>query len=106
MFKLNSINVGNIMIGTTKTVEFPYEKGVNITSLVASCDCTSAYDNKEKNKVVVKYQPKPVPIHLKQQNYNNYAFVKEVKVIFIFEGEALPKETVVKFYGVAIEYNN
>lgn len=60
MFIYNSLLVGPLLPGQSTTLEFPYV-GITILKLHPSCGCSDTFDDKEKQKVRVKYTAQEIP---------------------------------------------
>lgn len=83
MFKLTEVKLGVIKAKTPLTIEFPYEGIKVITQTTSPCDCAVPKNIPEQKKMTVKYTPKPVPVHLKQEGKKSYATEKQIFVYYI-----------------------
>jgi hypothetical protein len=71
MFSLTAVNLGEISVGSSHTIEFPYTDDVNYIQRVTSpCGCTSVTNDVGNRKIIAVYTAQPIPVHLTLQGIN------------------------------------
>lgn len=85
MFRLTEVKLGVVKAKTPLSIEFPYDGIKVITQTTSPCDCAVPKNNPEQKKMIVKYTPKPVPVHLKQLGKGSYTTEKQIFVYYIAE---------------------
>ena len=63
MFTYNNLIVGPMLPKQTQNLSYPYT-GITITELFGSCGCFDLVDDKEIQRVRVKYTAQDIPPHL------------------------------------------
>ena len=91
MFNTTNINLGVIRVGIQQIIEFPYDNISLITKIKPSCDCSEAYNLASEGKLVVKYTPKPIPVHLKE--VGQYRKAVSINVTFTTTEPGNPEAT-------------
>lgn len=80
MFKLTEKHIGNVFVGQSVEIIFPYENIPRIYKTTASCDCSSVVNDIANSRIRVKYKAKDVPKHLLTIGKLSYAISKQVTV--------------------------
>lgn len=77
-FTYTSISVGPLLPKQVEVIDFPYVD-MTIIELKASCDCSDVRDDKENQRIRVKFTAKDIPPQLRDKaSYSGerYIFVK------------------------------
>jgi hypothetical protein len=75
MFIYNSLVIGPMLPKQTEILEYPYTD-ITITELSGSCGCFDLADDKERQRVRVKYTGQDIPPHLLEKGgYTSEKFI-------------------------------
>jgi hypothetical protein len=85
MFTDSVQKLNGLRIGKPVTVIFPFNDIIRISSVNVPCDCTAvSWDqNVASGNITVRYTPKDVPPHLKQQGHKGYRTQKMFVVQYV-----------------------
>ena len=64
MFKETVKNIGSVRVGQRTTIYFEYDEFFPIHEMKSPCDCATPTLDAANKRIVVKYNPKPIPVHL------------------------------------------
>lgn len=86
-FIQTKVDLGWIHSGKTYVAKYPHKGLREIIKTEASCDCLNINNEKSLSRILIKYKPKKVPIHLREQNINHYKTQKTITVSYTTNDE-------------------
>lgn len=91
MFKYPHLHVGPLKPGEKSELVFPYE-GIHVTSMKASCGCSTPINNPELSQVTVDFAAPSIPEHLKQQGKKEFTTSKTINIEYVPADKPLTDE--------------
>ncbi len=71
-------------VGKEESFSFSYDDKIKlVTKIVSSCGCTGVRNISKEKKIVAKYLPADIPIHLKEQGH--YETIQTITVYYQIE---------------------
>lgn len=109
MWKQTTVNIGRVKAGVPLTITFEYEGEITMAKngwgkpdIQVTCGCTSAVFNPSTKVLSVKYTPKSIPKHMKEEGKKEYPTRKTVMVKY-FDETTEKKSVTLTFTGIVEE---
>lgn len=103
MFKIINFSLGAIKAGLQQNIYFPYENIQEIVKIHAPCDCSKPFNESNNNRLLVRYVPKAVPIHLKQEGKHEYTTKKIITVEYKTKDNPTVKQTILLSFTAVVK---
>lgn len=102
MFKIISISLGSIRVGSRHTIDFHYFNIKSIVSIKSSCDCTAITNDIPNQKITIEYKAKDIPEHLKIKGHVRQNMARPVTVVFVSTAEPDREQIIVLAFNATV----